>query len=91
MYKDDIFKVFLGSAVIRQLFADDLKLFSTVKTFANGTSLQSTLDRLQQCCANWQLTINTQTCFVLHLGFANSQIQYTLDGCQINDAQNVTD
>jgi len=52
--------------------------------------LQSTLDRLQQWYANWQLTINTQKCFVLHLGFANSQItaklQHTLD-----DAQNVID
>jgi len=46
---------------------------------------------MQQWCANWQLTINTQKCFVLHLGFTNSQIQYTLDGCLINDAQNVTD
>jgi len=90
MYIYDIFEVFLGSAVTHQLFADDLKLFSTVKTFADAASLQSTLDRLQQWCANWQLTINTQKCFVL-LGFANSQIQYTLDGCLINDAQNVTD
>jgi len=62
-----------------------------VKTSANAASLQSTLDRLQQWCADWQLTINTQKCFVLHLGFANSQIQYTLDDCLINDAQNVTD
>jgi len=33
----------------------------------------------------------SEKCFVLHLGFTNSQIQYTLDGCLINDAQNVTD
>jgi len=72
-------------------FRWNTKLLSTVKTFANAASLQSTLDRLQHRCANWQLTINTQKCFVLHLGFANSQIQYTLDGCLINDAQNVTD
>jgi len=91
MYIDDIFEVFLGSAVTHQLFADDLKLFNTVKTSANATSLQSTLDRLQQWCANWQLTMNIQKCFVLHLGFATSKIKYTLDGCLINDAQNITD
>jgi len=93
MYIDDIFEVFLGSAATHQLFADDLKLFSkpTVKTSANAASLQSTLDRLQQWCANWQLTINTQKCFVLHLGFTNSQLQYTLNGCLINDAHNITD
>jgi len=27
----------------------------------------------------------------IHLGFANSQIQNTLNGCLINDAQHVTD
>jgi len=53
--------------------------------------LQSTLGRLQQWCDNWQLAINTQQCFVLYLGFTNSQIQYTLDGCLSNDAQNVID
>ena len=42
MYIDDIFEVFLGSAVTHQLFADGLKLFSTVKTVANAASLQST-------------------------------------------------
>jgi len=42
---------------------------STVKTSANAASLQSTFDRLQQWCANWQLAINTQQCCVLHLGF----------------------
>jgi len=91
IYVDEIFEVFLGSAVTRQLFADDLKLFSTVKTSANAASLQSTLNRLQQWCTNWQLTINTQKCFVLHLGFNNSQIHYTLDGCLINVKQNVND
>jgi len=43
MYIDDIFEVFQGSAVTHQLFADDLKLFSTVKTSANAASLPSTL------------------------------------------------
>ena len=87
IYIDDICEVFLGSAVTHQLFADDLKLFSTVKTSTNAASLQSTLDRLQQWCTNWQLTINIKKCFVLHLGKSNSQIQYTLDGCRINIAK----
>jgi len=95
MYIDDIFEVFQGSAVTHQLFADDLKLFSTVKSFKlppmpPHCSLYL-IDHLQQLCANWQLTINTQKCFVLNLGFTNSQIQYTLDGCLITDAQHVTD
>jgi ribonucleases P/MRP protein subunit RPP40 len=91
MYIDDIFEVLLGSAVTHQLFADDLKLFSTVKTPVNAASLRSTLDRPQQWCINWQLIVTTQKCSVLHLGKTNSQIQYTLDGCRIIVAQSVTD
>ena len=79
------------TAVTHQLFADDLKLCRTVKTSANAATLQSALVRLQQWYTNWQLTINTKKCFVLHLGKTNSQIQYTLDGCLIDIAQNVTD
>ena len=60
MYIDDNFEVFLGFAVTHQLFADDLKLFSTVKTSVNAASLQSALVRLQQWFTNWQLTINTK-------------------------------
>ena len=32
MFIDDIFEVFIGSTVTHQMFADDLKLFSTVRT-----------------------------------------------------------
>ena len=91
MYIDDIFEVFIGSTITHQLFADDLKLFSTVKTSANATSLQSALVRLEHWCAVWQLTINIKKCFILHLGKTNRQIQNTLDGCCIVIAQNVTD
>ena len=91
MFIDNIFEVFIGSTVTHQLFADDLKLYSTVKTSANAASLQSALIRLKQWCTDWQLTINIKKCFVLHLGKTNSQILYTLDGCCIDIAQNVTD
>jgi ribonuclease P/MRP protein subunit RPP40 len=91
MFIDDIFEVFIGSTVTHQLFADDLKLFSTVNSSGTAASVQSTLDRLQLWCTNWQLTINTQKCFVLHLGKTNSKTVYTLYGCRINVAQNVAD
>ena len=62
------------------------------KTSANAASLQSALVRLQQWYTDWQHTINTKKCFVLHLGKTNSQIQYTVQyGCLIDIAQNVTD
>ena len=45
------------TAVTHQLFADDLKLLSTVKTSANAASLQSAFVRMQQWYTDWQLTI----------------------------------
>ena len=91
MYIDDIFEVFNGSTVTHQLFANDLKLYSTVNFSANAASLQSALVRLEQWCADWQLTINTKKCFVLHLGKSNNQTSYTLDGCCIGAAKNILD
>ena len=91
MYIDDVFLVFQGSAINHKLFADDLKLFSTVNTHFNFSSLQSALDRLQRWCTDWQLTINTQKCYVLHLGKNNSYALYFLNGCCIGAADNVTD
>jgi len=73
------------------LFADDLKLFSTITTDCDKTSLQSVLDRLQQWCADWQLNINVDKCHLLHLGKSNTQHQYFVNGCQIGAAHVVTD
>jgi len=52
------------SAISEVIFIFSDQVLSTVKTSANATSLQSTLDRLQQWCANWQLAINTQSFIV---------------------------
>ena len=71
-------------------------MFSRVKKSANAASLQSALVRLQQWCADRQLTINTKKCYALHLGKfnslgkLNSQKQYIVDGCCIDISQNVS-
>ena len=91
LYIDDIFEVFSGSSVTHKLFADDLKMYSNVKTTCDTASLQAALGRLQQWCTDWQLIINTKKCFVLHLGKNNSHAQYFLYDCPISATQNVTD
>jgi hypothetical protein len=91
LYIDDIMDVCLGSTITHKLFADDLKLFSTVLTDLDKAALQSALNRLQQWCTDWQLTINTSKCHVLHLGKNNCHSQYYLNGCLIGVSQTVTD
>jgi hypothetical protein len=62
-----------------------------MNTDSDVNSLQSILNRLQRWCVDWQLTINTAKCHVLHLGKNNSEIKYYLNGCLISPSQSVTD
>jgi len=91
LFVDDVMQICESSSVTLKLFADDLKLFTSIKTNLDMPALQSTLGRLQQWCADWQLTINTTKCHVLHLGKNNINPPYFLNGCQIGASQDVTD
>jgi hypothetical protein len=90
LFIDDIGVVCSGT-VTHKLFADDLKLYSIINTDNDNISLQSTLDRLQQWCDIWQLTINSNKCYSLHLGKNNVHNVYFINECQIATSQVVTD
>ena len=67
-------------------------MYSTIKSDQDSVSLQSALNRLEEWCKEWQLSININKCHVLHLGRTNKfNFAYFLNGCQINDADVVTD
>ena len=53
--------------------------------------MQSTLDRLHQWSCEWQLTINHTKSNILHLGKTNYHHPYFINGCQLSQAQVVTD
>ena len=94
-----LFIVYIGNVgeicsdnVTHCLYADDLKLYSTIKSDRDNASLQTALDRLEIWCREWQLSININKCHVLHIGRKNKfNFAYFLNGCQINDADVVTD
>jgi len=90
LYIDDIGAICSGS-VTHKLFADDLKLYTTIKSDIDRASLQAALDRLQQWCIDWQLTINIDKCHVLHIGKNNSYFSYTINGSHISAADAVSD
>jgi len=56
-----------------QLFADDLKLYSTVTVSNCSQSLQQSLINLEAWSADWQLSINIAKCAVLRIGSKCSQ------------------
>ena len=91
LYIDDVNTVCLGSTITHKLFADDLKLYTAIKSNCDTASLQCVLDRLRQWCNDWQLTININKCHILHIGKNNNKTSYLINGSQVSSAKVVTD
>jgi len=56
------------SDITPKLYADDLKLYSTIYSSADSTQLQQNLIKLVEWSKTWQLDISVNKCFVLHVG-----------------------
>ncbi len=62
------------------LFADDAKLFSSVRNATDQEHLQHDLHQLQRWAEEWQLRFNAKKCKVMHLGRVNPELKYDMDG-----------
>jgi len=72
----DYIGIISSGSVTHKLFADDVKLYSTIDTNLDSVLLQSSLDRLHQWCCNWQLSVNVGKRHVLHIGKTNHHCSY---------------
>ena len=65
------------------MYADDTKVYNTVKDASNKAQLQDDLDSLVNWADTWQLRFNADKCKVLHLGKNNEQQDYSMrrHGC----------
>jgi len=64
-----------------KLFADDIKLYSTVDDVSSQRNLQQSLDILVQWAAEWQLTIASKKCWTLRIGKPEEDgFNYVIDG-----------
>jgi hypothetical protein len=65
------------------MYADDTKVYNTVKDASNKMQLQNDLDSLVDWADAWQLRFNADKCKVLHLGKNNEQQAYSMrrHGC----------
>jgi len=50
-----------------KLYADDLKIYSEIKTQQDEDLLQGSLDALTKWSRDWQLTISTKKCAILNI------------------------
>ena len=78
----------LGNAVrsILSLFADDTKVFRTIKTAEDRKILQEDIDSMTQWCKVWQMEFNISKCHVLSFGSRASSPEYTLAGNSLSCA-----
>lgn len=74
-----------------KLFADDLKLYSSIESMDSILSLQLALDNLLTWCRTWQLEVNISKTCVLHLHKSNSKHVYYYNGVVIPSSSTVTD
>ena len=59
------------------MFADDTKLFRTLKNKSDCEILQADLDNLSEWSNKWCLTFNTSKCKRMHKGKDNPKFHYT--------------
>ena len=65
---------------ICQLFADDAKIYTCIKSPDDIMKLQSDLDRLMEWSKKWQLPFNLDKCKRFHIGANNTLHEYTMGG-----------
>ena len=74
------------------LFADDVKVYTVIKSDADNVNLQNALDRITDWSVKWQMPISVKKCCVVIYGkSAISTTPYYLCGCRLNFTDIVKD
>ena len=60
----------LSSKVLK--YADDTKVFRTVKTYSDKETLQDDLTKLVKWSEKWQMLLNFGKCKCIHFGHGNA-------------------
>ena len=90
IYINDIVDIF-GSDLTVKLYADDVKLYTSICDIAGITELQNGLNQLSDWADEWQLSIAFNKCSVLHVGKNNPSHVYNLRDDLLKCATEVTD
>ena len=61
-----------------KMFADDTKLFRTVKSIDDCIIFQNDLNTLSQWTNDWLLSFNVDKCKVMHIGKNNPKLDYAM-------------
>ena len=61
-------------------FADDTKVICPIENDEYGDTLQADIDRLMDWSNKWQMQFNIEKCKVMHFGYNNPCLEYTMEG-----------
>jgi ribonuclease P/MRP protein subunit RPP40 len=73
LYINDIIAALTAKDCVCHLYADDLKLYTTLNTNVNEFNLQKRLDDLQNWSDVWQLRISYKKCAVLPINYSQNE------------------
>ena len=79
------------NGIVLDLFADDSKMYNAIKSVKDCLVLQKALVRLVIWARLWLMKLNVDKCLVLHLGKANPQYVYCIDGSPLEASEYVID
>ena len=65
------------------IFADDSKIYFKADCTTDIDAIQSDINKVFAWCQEWQLTVATSKCSMLHIGRNNNKHVYSMGGCEI--------
>ena len=90
LYINDVADIFNSDVKIK-LYADDLKLYSSVQTNDDCNNLQNNINFLCEWANVWQLTISKSKCFMTQIGIHNGCYSYSLCNSPITTRSEISD
>ena len=91
LYINDITDIFPGPTTVIKLYADDAKLYSSIKGINDYISLQAGLELITDWSRMWQLSIADHKCSILHLGKGDPSFLYSIGTSRLPMCSHIRD
>ena len=74
-----------------KLFADDAKIYTSIKTSTDKTSLQGDINHLSQWSDKWNLPFNEEKCKSMRIGKESTAHIHQMNGHELEQVEEVKD
>lgn len=91
IYTYDLPYLIISNGVKCCAFADDLKIFNSVRSADDRAALQNALNVVDHWATQWKLPLSREKSKVVHLGGNNLSFSYSVDGILIEEVDQILD